>query len=969
MATGTFSRVHLDTPTLQVSDARGLPVRTVQFHRRETDDPIDTRVTAQRYDAVGRLLASRDPYLFGLAQTDASTPFNVQQVLSFSSSALLTDSVDAGWRVALHAEAGQGVETWDGRGSHSQNEYDELLRLVAAREQGADVPLHTLERFTYADASSESALHNLCGLLVRHDDPAGTLQTHDAGLTGNVLSHTRRFLLATDAPDWPLPIADREALLEPGDGATTLCAFTASGEALNQTDAMGNVQSFGYTRAGQLKEARLTLAGEGQPARLLVSDLHYNALGQIERETAGNGVITRHLQDKANSRLTELSAHKADGTPLQRLHYLYDAVGNVLSIEDAAQPIRFFNNQRIEPIKTYRYDTLDQLIEATGSEARTGSGGPALPDLQPLPLDPGQIAHYTQTFHYDSGGNLLDLVHVGAQAQGRTLTRAKYSNHCLPEREGRPPTEAELADGFDANGNLRELQAGQRLNWDLRNQLREVRPVVREDTEDDRECYVYDGSGQRVRKVRSSVTNARTILCEVRYLPGLEIRSHGGTGEVLHVINVSTGSNSTQVLHWVVNQPDEIAQDQLRYSLNDQIKSSTLELDQQADVISWEWYYAFGGTARWAGRNSIEAKYKTVRYSGKERDASGILYYGLRYYAPWLQRWINPDPAGYTDGMNLYSMVSNSPIVYYDNQGRNGRSFNHEQYLSDFKEILRNFQLKDNYIKAFSLDAYKHYKKKLLKIDSIETDEQKLHFRRQVIKLGKTLRSSQSVLDDRPPYRDTSKIEDYRTFLRNLRKAFNFEPFKEAASATHRGSSGNPKWMEDLFNFDWGAGWSQSDDTAYAGDFNSGASSQPGSSSTFRQAPQPGPSRARTFREEPQPGPATSPKGGQGGSRTSGGEATAAQQPATPTPLQSFPVLPEGTDPKIIEGYELALRIIANEGNQDAIFPNGFNRREFMHISLRVHPDRLKLEGTAQVNEAATRAFQIIGNWKVRSGN
>ncbi|MEX3776945.1 RHS repeat domain-containing protein [Pseudomonas sp. MYb118] len=964
MTLGIPSCAHFGTPTLQVADARGLPVRVVQFHRRDAADPVDTRVTQQRYDAAGRLVASRDPYLFGLAQADAATPYNLLQVPSLSGVTLLTVSVDAGWRVGLRGQAGQNLEAWDGRGSDRRAEFDELLRPVMLREGGVGVTEHVLERFTYADAGPEAAAHNLCGQLVRHDDPAGTVLVQEAGLSGLLLKHTRQFLTGTEPPDWPLAIADRDALLESGAGLTTFDAYAASGDALSQTDAMGNIQSSGYTRAGQLKDARLTLAGAGQSEKLLVSDLHYNAIGQIEAETAGNGVITRHRYDEANGRLIELSAHKSDGTPLQQLQYAYDAVGNVLSIEDAAQPIRYFNNQRIEPIKTYRYDTLDQLIEATGSEAVNGSGGPTLPDLQPLPVDPSQIANYTQTFHYDSGGNLLNLVHVGAQSQGRTLTRAKYSNRCLPEHDGRPPTEAELAAGFDANGNLQELQPGQRLVWDLRNQLREVKPVVREDADDDRECYVYDGSGQRVRKVRSSVTKARTMLSEVRYLPGLEIRSHGGTGEILHVINASAGSNSVQVLHWVANPPDEIAQNQLRYSLNDQVKSSTLELDQNADVISWEWYYAFGGTARWAGRNNIEAKYKTVRYSGKERDATGLLYYGLRYYAPWLQRWINPDPAGYTDGINLYSMVGNSPIVNFDNQGRNGERFNHEQYLSDFKQILRRFQLKDNYVKGFALNDYKRYKKKLLKMDSLETDEQKLFFRRQVLKLGKTLRSSQSVLNDTLPYRDTSDIEGYRAFLGNLRKASYFQPFAESAHATRAESSGHPEWWEDVFDFDWEAQWDAPTGTS---DFSAGAPPQPSPSSTSRHAPQAGPSRARTFREETQPGRATSPNRGR--SRTGAGQATAAQQPNAPTPLHSFPMLPTGTDSRIIEGYELALRIMANEGNERAIFPEGFKRNEFMQISRKIHPDRLKLEGASHVSEAATRAFQIIGNWKVRSGN
>jgi insecticidal toxin complex protein TccC len=57
----------------------------------------------------------------------------------------------------------------------------------------------------------------------------------------------------------------------------------------------------------------------------------------------------------------------------------------------------------------------------------------------------------------------------------------------------------------------------------------------------------------------------------------------------------------------------------------------------------------------------VEAKYKVVRYSGKERDATGLYYYGFRYYAPWLQRWISPDPAGTLQDFNLYKFVANSP--------------------------------------------------------------------------------------------------------------------------------------------------------------------------------------------------------------------------------------------------------------------------------------------------------------------
>ncbi|WP_347900508.1 RHS repeat-associated core domain-containing protein [Pseudomonas purpurea] len=671
MATASLGpQVHTATPTLSVLDPRGLAVRAVQFHRRQANEPLESRVTHQRYDSAGRPVASRDPRLFAMAQADESVPANLSQTFSLSSLPLATHSVDSGWQTMLQGAAGQTLERWDSRGSHSLTECDALLRPVAVHERGEDVAEHTLERFSYAGADADSAAHNLCGQLIRHDDPAGTLHLHDLGLGGAVLKQTRHFLRDSAPPDWPSEVPARNTLLEPGDGATTWNTCAPTNEPLSQTDALGNLQAFAHTVAGELKNTRLKLAGSGQVEQVLVSNIHYNALGQVESENAGNGVITRHRYDPADGRLTRLSAHKTDGSPLQDLAYRYDPVGNVLSIEESEQSIRYFKNQRVAPITTYHYNTLYQLIKATGREASTGLGGPALPGLQPLPAAPNQIANYTQTYHYDPAGNLLELEHLGAQRHGRTLTRARNSNRCLPNQDDRPPTEDELAAGFDANGNLHALQPGQHLSWDLRNQLQQVRPVIRDNAEDDHERYVYDGGGQRVRKVRTSQTHARTLISEVRYLPGLEIRTHGGTGEILQVISATAGRNSVRVLHWVAGQPDDIPNDQLRYSLNDHLGSSTLELDQQANLISQESYYPFGGTAWWAGRNATEAKYKTVRYSGKERDATGLYYYGFRYYAPWLQRWINPDPAGYVDGMNLYRMTRNNPVCFLDDDGQ-----------------------------------------------------------------------------------------------------------------------------------------------------------------------------------------------------------------------------------------------------------------------------------------------------------
>jgi RHS repeat-associated protein len=50
-------------------------------------------------------------------------------------------------------------------------------------------------------------------------------------------------------------------------------------------------------------------------------------------------------------------------------------------------------------------------------------------------------------------------------------------------------------------------------------------------------------------------------------------------------------------------------------------------------------------------------------------DSSGLSYYGARYLAPWLTRWISPDSAGTVDCLNLYVYVGNNPLKYSDPTG------------------------------------------------------------------------------------------------------------------------------------------------------------------------------------------------------------------------------------------------------------------------------------------------------------
>ncbi|HFK5814512.1 TPA: RHS repeat-associated core domain-containing protein, partial [Enterobacter ludwigii] len=158
------------------------------------------------------------------------------------------------------------------------------------------------------------------------------------------------------------------------------------------------------------------------------------------------------------------------------------------------------------------------------------------------------------------------------------------------------------------------------------------------------------------------------------YLPGLELRStHRGDAETerLQVMTAGeAGRAQVRVLHWTSGRPDGISNDQVRYSHDNLTGSSGLEVDGDGRVISMEEYYPYGGTAVWTARSAAEADYRTVRHSGKERDATGLYYYGYRYCQPWSGRWLSADPAGTVDGLNLFRMCRNNPVTLKDSDGR-----------------------------------------------------------------------------------------------------------------------------------------------------------------------------------------------------------------------------------------------------------------------------------------------------------
>ncbi|NEO95079.1 MAG: RHS repeat-associated core domain-containing protein, partial [Moorea sp. SIO3G5] len=140
-------------------------------------------------------------------------------------------------------------------------------------------------------------------------------------------------------------------------------------------------------------------------------------------------------------------------------------------------------------------------------------------------------------------------------------------------------------------------------------------------------------------------------------------------------LRVMDGDSCVAIFHYweqddLQREVEQVGTRKLRYQLDNHLGSVSLEVDDDAQIISYEEYFPYGGTAFIAGKSQQEVKLKEYRYSGKERDDStGLYYYGARYYAPWLGRWLKPDPAGKVDGLNLYGYVKDNPVKFKDKKG------------------------------------------------------------------------------------------------------------------------------------------------------------------------------------------------------------------------------------------------------------------------------------------------------------
>jgi RHS repeat-associated protein len=685
--------VHRQTPAVVHFDALGRPFLTIAQNRFKRENPDGTIETVEEnYPTRVELDIEGNQR----AVIDAKDRVVMRYDYDMLGSRVHQASMEAGERWMLNDVAGKLIQAWDSRGFARRLIYDSLRRPTGLHvtENGVE---RLAERTVYGEPQGDASNHRT--RVYQVCDAAGVVTSEAYDFKGNLLASKRDLL-----PDYKQAV-DWEQNPVPDDGTfPASTTYDALNRPLTITTPDGSIYRPAFNEANLLDKVEVNLRGAAV-ATPFVSNINYNAKGQRTLIVYANGAQTTYDYDPLTFRLTHLGTTRP-ATPdvtasqlfkstevVQDLRYTYDPVGNITRIEDAALKTVHHDNQTVEPVCSYTYDAIYRLIEAQGREHIGQTAFDFTPPddmrrdfpfmgLRANPNDPEALRNCTETYQYDEVGN---FDHVSHSANGGSWTRmyvydedsliaddaGKKSNRLTRTTVGNGVNHVESYT-YDVHGNMTSMNS-LGLVWNFEDQLQ------RADLGGGGAAYyIYDAAGQRVRKVIDRQNGIRRQ--ERIYLGGFEVyREYNGSGatvslerETLHIMD---DKQRIALVETRTQGGDPAPQQLIRYQLGNHLGSASLELDDQAQIISYEEYTPYGSTSYQGVRSQTETP-KRYRFTGKERDEeSGLYYHGARYYAPWLARWVICDPIELLDGVNAYLYAKNNPVRLLDQTGSAGITF------------------------------------------------------------------------------------------------------------------------------------------------------------------------------------------------------------------------------------------------------------------------------------------------------
>ena len=312
----------------------------------------------------------------------------------------------------------------------------------------------------------------------------------------------------------------------------------------------------------------------------------------------------------------------------------------------------YYSNSNVQTVSdsvmgnwTYTYDNLNRALTGQAS---------ANPQTGFAPYGTGLLS-----WSYDSFGN-----YEGQKLTGNTTAIVNqgtylYTGHSLLNGAmgtGTPTNQID-DDCYDASGNLIGVGGGcSTYTYDAEGRLALVVATTTQ--------YVYDAEGRRVAKLNGTTVANQYLLG----LSGEQVSELDGNGNWLHTNTYNDGR--------LLATYDNVG---LHFHFTDWLGSRRVQANASTGVIDETCQsLPFGDSFNCSGPGPDATE---LHFTGKERDTeSGLDYFGARYYASNMGRFMSPD---YSDGpdpvpfgdlanpqsLDLYSYVGNNPVDGVDDDG------------------------------------------------------------------------------------------------------------------------------------------------------------------------------------------------------------------------------------------------------------------------------------------------------------